>query len=146
MEFYLAPMEGVTGYVYRNVYNKHFHNIDKYITPFIAPGEHKAFKSKELRDVAPQNNVGMNTTVQMLTNNADAFIITARKMKEFGYAEVNLNLGCPSGTVVSIFFLIRCFMSLRVRLKYPLKPDLARMIVRNLRIYCIYMANIRLAS
>lgn len=101
MNFYLAPMEGVTGYVYRNVYNKHFHNIDKYVTPFIAPGEHKAFKSKELRDVAPQNNVGMNTTVQMLTNNADAFIITARRMKEFGYTEVNLNLGCPSGTVVS---------------------------------------------
>lgn len=99
--FYLAPMEGVTGYVYRNAYAKYFGNIDKYYTPFISPGEHKHFKSRELRDVLPENNAGLKVAVQMLTNNAGHFIVTARRMKEFGYSEVNLNLGCPSGTVVS---------------------------------------------
>ena len=35
MKFYLAPMEGITGYIYRNAYAKFFNNIDKYFTPFI---------------------------------------------------------------------------------------------------------------
>ena len=99
--FYLAPMEGITGYVYRNAYAKYYGNIDKYFTPFISPGEHKCYKSRELRDVLPENNTGLNVTVQMLTNNADHFLHTTKKLKEFGYKEVNLNLGCPSGTVVS---------------------------------------------
>ena len=37
MKFYFAPMEGVSGYIYRNAYHKHFHNMDRYFTPFIAP-------------------------------------------------------------------------------------------------------------
>ena len=35
MKYYLAPMEGITGYIYRNSYNKYFNNIDKFFTPFI---------------------------------------------------------------------------------------------------------------
>lgn len=99
--FYLAPMEGVTGFIYRSTYAEFFGGVDKYYTPFISPGEHKHFKSRELKDVLPENNAGLNVAVQMLTNNAEHFIVTALKMKEFGYREVNLNLGCPSGTVVS---------------------------------------------
>ena len=29
------------------------------------------------------------------------FLDTAVKLKEYGYTEVNLNLGCPSGTVAA---------------------------------------------
>lgn len=99
--FYLAPMEGVTGFIYRNAYAEFFGGMHKYYTPFISPGEHKSFKSRELKDVLPENNKGLNVAVQMLTNNAEHFIETARKMQDFGYTEVNLNLGCPSGTVVA---------------------------------------------
>lgn len=99
--FYLAPMEGVTGFIYRNAYAEFFGGMDKYYTPFISPGEHKSFKSRELKDVLSENNKGLNVAVQMLTNNAEHFIVTARKMQDFGYTEVNLNLGCPSGTVVA---------------------------------------------
>lgn len=35
MQFYLAPMEGLTGYVYRNAYHKYFPAADRYFTPFI---------------------------------------------------------------------------------------------------------------
>lgn len=100
-KIYMAPMEGVTGFVYRNTFSRFFGGIDKYYTPFISPGEHKNFKSRELKDVLPENNEGLNVAVQMLTNNAELFIVTAHRMKDFGYKEVNLNLGCPSGTVVS---------------------------------------------
>ncbi len=100
-KIYMAPMEGVTGFIYRNTFARFFGGIDKYYTPFISPGEHKNFKSRELKDVLPENNEGLNVAVQMLTNNAELFIVTAHRMKDFGYKEVNLNLGCPSGTVVS---------------------------------------------
>ena len=100
-KIYMAPMEGVTGFIYRNTFARFFGGIDKYYTPFISPGEHRNFKSRELKDVLPDNNAGLNVAVQMLTNNAEHFIVTARKMMDFGYREVNLNLGCPSGTVVA---------------------------------------------
>lgn len=101
MKFYLAPMEGITGHIYRNSYEKYFHNIDKYFTPFIVPNQSVSLKTKELKDLLPQNNKGLNIVPQILTNNAEGFILTANKLKKLGYEEINLNLGCPSGTVVS---------------------------------------------
>ena len=103
MKFYLAPMEGITGHIYRNSYEKYFHNIDKYFTPFIVPNQSKSLKTKEFRDVLPENNNGLNIIPQILTNNSEGFIATCKKLKQLGYDEVNLNLGCPSGTVVSKF-------------------------------------------
>ena len=101
MKYYLAPMEGITGYIYRNYYEKYFHNIDKYLTPFIPSNKGTSLKTKEFRDVLPENNRGMNIVPQILSNDSEGFIITARKLQQFGYKEINLNLGCPSGTVVS---------------------------------------------
>lgn len=101
MKFYLAPMEGITGHIYRNSYEKYFHNIDKYFTPFIVPNQSISLKTKELKDLLPQNNKGLNIVPQILTNNAEGFILTANKLKQLGYEEINLNLGCPAGTVVS---------------------------------------------
>ena len=101
MKYYLAPMEGITGHVYRNTYDKFFNNIDKYFTPFIVPTSSKSFKTKELRDVLPENNEGLNIVPQILTDDSEGFINTAIKLQQLGYNEINLNLGCPSGTVVS---------------------------------------------
>ncbi|KJU71143.1 tRNA dihydrouridine synthase [Clostridium baratii] len=101
MKYYLAPMEGITGYIYRNSYEKYFGNIDKYFTPFIVPNNSRSLKTKELRDVLPENNEGMNIVPQILTNDSEGFIFTAKKLKQLGYDEINLNLGCPAGTVVS---------------------------------------------
>lgn len=101
MKFYLAPMEGITGYIYRNAYEKYFHNIDTYFTPFIVTNKSKSLKTKELRDVLPENNKGINIVPQVLTNNSEDFITTAKRLQQLGYNEVNINLGCPAGTVVS---------------------------------------------
>ena len=101
MKYYLAPMEGITGHIYRNSYEKYFHNIDKYFTPFIVPNQSVSLKTKELKDLLPQNNKGLNIVPQILTNDAEGFILTANKLKQLGYEEINLNLGCPAGTVVS---------------------------------------------
>lgn len=101
MKYYFAPMEGITGYIYRNSYKKFFNNIDKYFTPFIVPNNSRSLKTKELRDVLQENNEGINIVPQILTNDSEGFIVTAKKLKQLGYNEINLNLGCPSGTVVS---------------------------------------------
>jgi len=95
-------MEGVTGYIYRNARNTFFSNtVDKYFSPFIAANQSESFKTRELNDILPENNQGIVLVPQLITNNAEDFIHTSKKIKQLGYNEINLNLGCPSGTVVS---------------------------------------------
>lgn len=101
MEFYFAPMEGVTGYIYRNVYEKHFGGIDRYYAPFIATNQSGTMKGRDLKDILPENNCGLTLIPQLLSNRADDFVKMAGFLKGYGYSEVNLNLGCPSPTVVS---------------------------------------------
>lgn len=101
MRFYFAPMEGITKYLYREAFNYYFGGIDKYFTPFISPDKNTCLNKKELNDILPEHNKNMHVVPQILTNNADDFIRTSVELKKYGYDEVNLNLGCPSGTVVS---------------------------------------------
>ena len=100
-QFYLAPMEEVTGYVYRNVYHAMFGDMDRYFTPFIAPTKKKILKTRERKEVAPENNQGMNVVPQILTNDTEQFLDTCNMLIGLGYHEVNLNLGCPAAMVVS---------------------------------------------
>ncbi len=101
MKFYFAPMEGLTGYIYRNAHKAFFDSIDKYFSPFIIANQIDGFKTRDLKDILPENNQGLVLIPQVLTNNAKDFIYTSKKIKSMGYTEINLNLGCPSGTVVS---------------------------------------------
>lgn len=99
MEMLFAPMEGVTGYIYRQVHNKMFHGADEYWAPFIAPDSAGNFKSGSMRDVLPENNADIKLVPQVLANNPEAFLAVAGELREMGYEEVDLNAGCPSGTV-----------------------------------------------
>ena len=98
MQFYLAPMEGLTGYVYRNAYHKYFPAADRYFTPFIT---NKKMSSRERNDILPEHNEGMTVIPQILTNQAEDFLSLTKELREYGYDTFNLNLGCPSGTVVA---------------------------------------------
>ncbi|MCI6465791.1 MAG: tRNA-dihydrouridine synthase family protein [Faecalicatena sp.] len=101
MRFYFAPLEGISGYVYRNAYHKYFGQVDKYFIPFIMPNQFGHLSSREKNDILPEHNEGMYAVPQILTSSAEDFIGTAQKLKTYGYEEVNLNLGCPSKTVVT---------------------------------------------
>jgi len=101
MKYYMAPMEGITRYIYRNAYHKHFRAMDKYFTPFLSPSQNKTFKTREMQDVLPENNTDMFIVPQILSNKAEDFIEMAKRLGQLGYQEVNLNLGCPSPTVVT---------------------------------------------
>lgn len=103
MKLYMAPLEEVTGYVYRNAYHTYFHQLDKYFAPFIAakPNRGKLFNYKEKNDILPEHNQGLYLVPQILTNSSGDFIRTAKGLEEYGYKEINLNLGCPSRPVVN---------------------------------------------
>ena len=126
MQYYLAPMEGITTYIYRNAYAKYFGGIDKYFTPFISDKNFitdksffcdknficdknsitdknmsKSLTARELRDILPENNVNIPLVPQVLTNHAGRFLAVAKEIAAYGYDTVNLNLGCPSGTVTA---------------------------------------------
>ena len=98
---YFAPLEGITTFIYRNIHHSFFGGVDRYYTPFISPTSNHDFKSREKRDILPENNRGMDIVPQILSNHSDEFLYTACCLQEYGYREVNLNVGCPSGTVVS---------------------------------------------
>lgn len=101
MQYYLAPMEGITNYIYRKIYHCCFAPADKYFTPFINPHTTRSLNNREMQEILPMNHEGMYLVPQILTNQAEDFIRVAKVLREYGYEEVNLNLGCPSGTVVS---------------------------------------------
>lgn len=99
MNLYFAPMEGITGFVYRNTHREFFEEICSYYTPFINPTECEKKSLKEFRDILPENNKNKPVKIQVLTNSATHYLSTEEKIKELGYNEVNINLGCPSNTV-----------------------------------------------
>lgn len=99
MRVYFAPLEGITGYIFRNAYNEIYGHIDKYFAPFISPSENCPITPRERKDITPENNKGIDLIPQILTRRSDCFIEAAKELQSMGYKEINLNLGCPSGTV-----------------------------------------------
>lgn len=101
MKYYLAPLEGITTTVFRNAYHAHFRPMDKYFTPFLVPHSKKGFSTREKREVDPENNRGLYLVPQIMSNQAKDCLQTIGKLEAYGYREINLNMGCPSKTVVS---------------------------------------------
>lgn len=100
MEFYYAPMEGLTGYVFRACHHRFFPGITKYFSPFISPDPQGKIKTGSMRDIDPENNRDIRLVPQVLCNRAENFLAAARLCRDLGYDEINLNAGCPSATVV----------------------------------------------
>ena len=99
MQYYFAPLEGITGYVYRTMHHAFFPGVDRYYIPFAAPNYTKHFKNKEKQDMDPANNAGLHAVPQILSNKADETLWAIEEMADRGYEEINLNLGCPMPTV-----------------------------------------------
>jgi len=101
MDIRLAPMEGVTDAVHRRVHHRLFGGVTKYYIPFITPSIHRVFTTRDLRAIAPENNAGVPVIPQLLTRDPELFLWAANELQDLGYDEVNLNTGCPSGTVTA---------------------------------------------
>ena len=101
MRYYFAPLEGVTGAAFRQVHRRLFPGADRYYMPFVSPTRDHCFTPRQLREVAPEVNKGVPCVPQLMTRDAEDFLWAAGELKAMGYDEVDLNLGCPSGTVTA---------------------------------------------
>ena len=101
MRYYFAPMEGLTDSIYRRIHHKHFSGVDAYYMPFISPTVHRCLTNREAREVPFADTVPFRAVPQLMTKVAEDFLWAAQECKNRGYDEVNLNVGCPSGTVVA---------------------------------------------
>ena len=99
MEYLFAPMEGITYALYRKLHHAFFPGVDVYYTPFIAPDSNGSFKTKYLSELTKDGSAGIPVIPQLLVNRASSFNATADALCDLGFREINLNTGCPSGTV-----------------------------------------------
>ena len=96
-----APLEGITKAAFRRVHCRMFSGVDRYYSPFLSPSGDGCFSRRELREVLPENNQNLPLVPQVLTGRAEHFAWAARLLAGMGWRVINLNLGCPSGTVVA---------------------------------------------
>ena len=101
MRYYFAPMEGLTDSIYRRLHHKHFSGVDRYYMPFLSPTIHRSLTHREDRELPMAQSEAFHAVPQVLTKVSADFLWAAQVCLDRGYDEVNLNLGCPSGTVVS---------------------------------------------
>ena len=101
MRYYFAPMEGLTDSIYRRLHHKYFPGVDRYYMPFLSPTIHRQLTHKEDRELPMAESVDFIAVPQILTKVSQDFLWAAQVCRDRGYDEVNLNVGCPSGTVVS---------------------------------------------
>ncbi len=100
MKLYFAPLEGITTYTYRNTHTEFFGGCDAYFAPFITPSDNERLSIKSLRDIVPEKNKDVRLIPQVLTNQSQSFMKFEDMVRDLGYKDININLGCPSGTVV----------------------------------------------
>ena len=101
MQYYFAPLEGLTDSTYRRLHHQFFGGPHRYYTPFFSPTVHRALTAREERELPRADTVDFSVVPQILTKSAEDFIWLAGVCRDFGYDEINLNLGCPSGTVTA---------------------------------------------
>ena len=104
MNYYAAPMEGLTDRIWRQVHQKWFGAPDaptRYYAPFLSPPENRVLIPKKMAELAPEANAGTVVIPQLLARDGELAAWMIGEVRKLGYTEVNLNFGCPSGTVTA---------------------------------------------
>lgn len=101
MKIWLAPLHGITNYMFRNSLYRHFGGIDYCVTPFLPVQETAKLNIKNWKDIWPKNNTTLPTIPQLMGNKPSHFVDTMRAVHdEYGYEAFNWNIGCPVAQVV----------------------------------------------
>ena len=77
MRRYVAPMEGITTWLFRSLHHRMFGGADRYYTPFFSPAAEHLITAREWRDLAPEHNEGVLTVPQVMTRRAEDFLWAA---------------------------------------------------------------------
>ncbi|UGS21791.1 tRNA dihydrouridine synthase [Flavobacterium cyclinae] len=90
-----SPLQGFTDFRFRNAFHKYFGGIDTFYSPYIKLNGKLVIKGSYERDILPENNSTLEVIPQIITNDAEEFLFVAKYVQQFGYKELNWNLGCP---------------------------------------------------
>lgn len=154
MDFWLAPLHGITNYHFRNCLNRHVDGISMAVTPFLPVQESAKLNVKKWGDIQPENNTAFPVIPQLIGNNPAHFVDTIRALQNYGYQRFNWNIGCPAAQVVrkrrgcgimpfpdmvqevveKVLSQTACLFSIKMRLGM-FKPDEAPAILQQLRPY-----------
>lgn len=89
-----APLQGYTEDAYRRFHNEIFGGIDTYYTPFVRL-EHGKVRSKDMRDIRPEYNEGVNIVPQVIASGAEELHTLLDVIIPLGYKKIDINMGCP---------------------------------------------------
>lgn len=143
-----APLDGITRSVFRRVWHRRFGGADRIFVPFFSPTHHHIVTSRDLREITREGAEDLPLVPQVMTRLAPDFLWAAEVLEDLGYTEVNLNLGCPSGTVTAkgkgsgflarpeeldaffeaVFTSVRLPVSVKTRLGYQTPEEFPRLL------------------
>jgi len=94
-KIYQAPLQGFTDFDFRKILAESFGGIDKFFIPYISYGKGHEIKRSQLREVFPENNSTLTVVPQVLFSDGKELTELVSILVDYGYSEINLNLGCP---------------------------------------------------
>lgn len=97
--FIIAPLQGLTGRVFRNAFFGSFGGVSAAVTPFISTPPKFSLSKTDKKELAVLEDC--HIVPQVLSNSSDDILKCAEILAAYGYSEVNLNLGCPVNKIVS---------------------------------------------
>lgn len=95
MQLYLAPLQGLTDWIFRESYAEHIGQFDKTFTPFVRMLGAEFYRPSQCNDLFPAHNTFQKPVPQFMGNTAESFKRFEELCYEHGYAEANINMGCP---------------------------------------------------
>ncbi len=94
LPIHFAPLQGYTEAFYRSAHAQIFGGIASYYSPFVRV-EHGEIRRKDIREIEPENNDGVNLIPQLIAPNMEKMEKIITLFAEKGYKQINFNMGCP---------------------------------------------------
>ena len=101
MQLYLAPLQGITDWIFREAFYKHIAQFDKTFSPYIRIEKGEFIRKSQCNDILPVHNIYQKPIPQFLGNDIESFTVFEDLCSQLGYSEVNINLGCPFSKVTN---------------------------------------------
>lgn len=95
IKLYLAPLQGLTDWIFRESFAQHIGSFDKTFTPFVRVQNGEFYRPSQCNDLLPEHNTFQNPVPQFLGKDAESFKRFEALCMEHNYSEANINMGCP---------------------------------------------------
>lgn len=92
---YLAPFQGITTHVFREIYTRHFSGVDKLFTAFFSNVDQVKGSRNKVAELEQTHHNRIPVVPQILSKDAQEIILFGQYCHEKGFEEINWNLGCP---------------------------------------------------